>query len=410
MIRFIYNLTLSLLRTILLLVPLPLKSKKFQQWKTGQQTVWLNIQTMHQRPIWFHISSSGEFEQAKPLIEFLHTKGFKIIATFFSPSGYEELKNNKLFTNVYYLPIDTKKNAVQFLNKISPIAAVFVKYDFWLNYMTELNKRKTPTFVISGVFAKNHFMFSMFGKAHLRQLQQFEYISVQDKASFELLKKYGINSEVTGDTRIDRSIGLPEEIFTDHILEQFKKSAEFCIIIGSSWKKDLIHFEQIYKKLNQLGIKLIIAPHELDKEIITDIQQTFSATLYTDNKNVKQYNTLILNTIGILKYVYRYADLVYIGGGFNDGIHNTLEPASYSKPVIFGPNYKKFMEAVIMIEKKGAFSIQDSNELYSTITQLIQNKNFIQAGQNANQYLLEYKGATKKIGAKMIDVLNTIDR
>lgn len=411
MIQFIYNLILTLLQFIILKFSIPSKSKKFQSWKKGQKIIWSEIKPTTQNSIWFHISSSGEFEQAKPLIEFLRKQGFQIIATFFSPSGYEELNNNPLLNKVYYLPIDTQTNAQKFLQRINPIAAVFVKYDFWLNYMIELNRKKIPTFVISGVFPKNHFMFSLFGKAHLKQLKLFNYISVQDQHSFENLKKFNIQSEITGDTRIDRSIELPNEHFEDLKIKQFIQNSKTTIIIGSSWEKDLEQFEQIYPNLKRIGIQLIIAPHELNPEKISKIQQKFSAILYTEeNSNLKQFNTLIINTIGILKYIYRYATIVYIGGGFDDGIHNTLEPASYAKPIIFGKNYSKFMEANIMIENGGAFSIKNADELYQTILELTKDKNHIKAGKLAQKYLDEYRGATQKIGHKMLSTLNTIDQ
>lgn len=407
MIQFIYNLILNLIQFVVFNIPLPLKSKKLNKWRNGQKTVWTEIDFTSKKTIWFHISSSGEFEQAKPLIDFLRRNKFKIVATFFSPSGYEELKNSPLLDKVYYLPIDTKKNAQKFIERVSPIAAVFVKYDFWLNYMTELNKAKIPSFVISGVFSTSHFMFSLFGKAHLKQLRQFQYISVQDKESYLNLKRHNINSQITGDTRIDRSLELPKEPFEDLKIQEFCKSARFSLIIGSSWKNDISQFEKIYPKLKELGIKLIIAPHELHKDKIAEIQQKLNAALYTDKDlQHEQYNTLIINTIGILKYIYRYADIVYIGGGFDDGIHNTLEPATYSKPILFGPNYQKFMEANIMIENGGAFSIQSSSELYEKIKDLVQNKNHIKVGQCVNQYLLQYKGATEKIGQTMLKVLN----
>lgn len=404
MISFIYNIFFNLIQILLKVVPL--QKGKLRKLKNGQSNVWGELeQISFDRPIWFHVASAGEFEQAKSLIELFKENNYQVIVSFFSPSGYEAQKNSSLLDTVVYLPLDTPSNAKRFIEIVDPQLAVFVKYDFWLNYMKTLNTQKIPMALISGVFTKNHFFFQWFGKAHLNEFKQFNYIGVQDEDSRNVLAKYGIESEVSGDTRIDRSVHLPLEEFSDKKIEDFIDESKITAILGSVWKKDLDIWRERFTILEKRGINLILAPHELDEEFLVWIENEFNAVRYSEYKERGNSNVLLIDKIGLLKYIYRYGDFAYIGGGFGKSIHNTLEPASYGIPVIFGPNHKKFMEALIMQELEGAFTVHSSQELMEVLSFLYVKENCKQAGENALSYLQQHKGGSQLAYKRLEEVL-----
>ena len=358
---------------------------------------------------WFHAASLGEFEQARPAIEKFKEKysAYKILLTFFSPSGYEIRKNYKLADYVYYMPLDTKTNVKKFVQYTNPQIVLFVKYEFWFNYIKEINKRGIPLFLISGIFRQNHIFFKWYGVFYRQLLRRFTHIFVQNSESYNLLRKIGISViSVCGDTRFDRVTKIALESVKFPEVENFKENKKI-IIAGSTWQKDE---ELIIKYINQCkrDLKYIIAPHEVDKQNINRILNGLEvkSTRFSEIKksNLKESKVLVIDNIGILSSLYKYGEIAYIGGAFGKGLHNILEAATFGLPVIFGPNYKKFNEAVNLIEHKAAFSINNYEEFYNIIEQLLINTDFFNTASNTCKYFIKSnKGASQHI-------INTIEQ
>ena len=407
MLKSAYSIILGIANKLINSFPINGKLKKII---AGQATIWNELsQITFQSPIWFHIASAGEYEQAKPIIEELSKNtNHQIIITFFSPSGYEAQKNNDLVDGVFYLPFDTVSNVQRFLDIVKPSCCILVKYEFWLNYMTELNRREIPILLVSALLHKNHFLFKWYGKAHLKQVKQFNYIATQNQETQELLAQYNIGSVVTGDTRIDRSLELPKTEFESKILNEFSKTG-INIILASVWQKDFDIWDTHINTIIKRGGKLIIAPHELEPKFLEQLQTKWNAKLLSQltEENLNDVKAIIIDKMGVLKYIYRYGDIAYVGGGFGKGIHNTLEPASYRLPIVFGPNYKKFVEAVEMVKQQASFPVHNENELLKTIAFLFVDENREKAGQHAKQYLLNNQGATKLVVAKIMSLLDS---
>lgn len=400
--KFLYNLGITFYVFIIhLLSPI---NKKARCWVRGRKHVFESLKRINKtkKTAWFHVASLGEFEQARPVIESFKEKypSYQIVLTFFSPSGYEIRKNYAYADGVFYLPKDTKKNAKKFISTIQPNIVFFVKYEFWYHYLNELNKQKIPTYLFSAIFRKNQLFFKSYGKWYRKMLGFFSFIFVQNQASEKLLKSVQINNvSVAGDTRFDRvwqivqsAKQLPEiEIFCD------KKTS---IVAGSTWEKD----EELllnYLKTNS-EIKLIVVPHEVEEVNIKRLEKLGRGkTVRFSERNKHQlqdYQVLIIDSVGLLSAIYRYADIAYIGGGFGKGIHNTLEAAAYGKPVLFGTNYHKFQEAKDLIEREAGFSIKNQNELNHKIEQLITNKSYLeQCGKNASDYVKQMCGGTSSL-------------
>ena len=409
MIEKSYNLIARIASRLIKFFP----NQKVKHLVNAQQENWKRLQTFtFNSPVWFHIASSGEFEQARPVIELLKEHNLQIIVTFFSPSGFQVHKNNSLLDGVFYLPFDTQSNATKFLTIVQPAVCILVKYDFWLNYLLELENRSIPVCLISGLLSPDHFLFKWYGREHLKRLTNFACISVQNEETRQLLEKQSIHSTVTGDTRVDRSLQLPETVYENTFMQNFSKN-NTTILIGSAWKEDLDLFKEIHSELIRQNVKLIIAPHELETEFLSWIKKEFHAVSLSELQNKtmdsSNANTLLIDEIGILKYAYRYADIAYIGGGFGKGIHNTLEAAAYSIPVIFGPNYKKFIEAKAMIKSGGAFTVQSKSELLHVLMDLFQSHQAKKAGEQAKQYLLNQQGASRQVADKIMQILNKYD-
>lgn len=363
--------------------------------------------------IWFHISSLGEFEQARPLIVCIKTKypQYKILITFFSPSGYNAQKKFEYADWIFYMPFDTVKNACDFLDIVQPRFIIFVKYEFWINFLLEIKRKKQnkniKCFLISSVFRKHQPFFKWYGKIFIDALSVFDKIFVQDRLSVKLLKKIGYEKNVflSGDTRVDRVVELAHQSLSFPEIEKFC-NAQKTIIAGSTWPQDeriLIKILPILKK-NRL-IKCIITPHDTsEKNILKLIQLLESEKLsycrYTQIHSEKEMtlkDVLIIDTIGILNKIYRYGYLAYIGGGFYDGIHNILEPAAYGIPVIFGPKYEKFYEAVELIKLKSAFVVKNEDELYNQLDVLLHDTNvYTSASVSVKEFIIEHKGAVEK--------------
>lgn len=363
--------------------------------------------------VWFHCASLGEFEQGRPVMESLKRQfpNYKIILTFFSPSGYEIRKNYDGADVVCYLPLDTKQNARAFLNTIQPKKVFFVKYEFWYNYINELKELQIPLYIISAIFREKQQFFknTPWGKWYRRMLFNFEHIFIQDQTSAELLKTIGItNFTISGDTRFDRVAEIAAGAKQFEIVEKFTATAT-TVIAGSTWKPDeelLVEFINNYNNTDK--VKFIIAPHEVSTSNINRIHQLLKkpAISYSKiaNTSLSGIDVLIIDSIGILSSLYQYGNVAYIGGGFGVGIHNILEAATFGLPVIFGPNYTKFKEAVDLVKEKGAFSIQNYNELERLLNLLINQKNELKnASEISKIYVEKNVGSTKLILKKVFN-------
>ena len=367
--------------------------QKSKQWIIGRKNIFKKIQHQVQGShdiVWFHCASLGEFEQAEPVMrnyKFTNPK-HKIILTFFSPSGYEVKKNSSIVDWVSYLPIDTKKNAKKFVKIVNPIKVIFIKNEFWLNYMNEIAFKNIPLYHISTIFRQKQIFFK--SKKFAEQLKNVTHFFVQDQKSKALLKKIGfINCLVSGDTRFDKVFKSSLKRKNNSLVELFSKNKK-TIIVGSSWPKD----EKIITKYiqNYPHNNYIIAPHEMNN--ISSLQIKTRALLYSNanNENICKNNVLIIDNIGLLSSIYQYASIAYIGGGFGAGIHNILEATTFGLPVIFGPKYQKANEAISLIRKKAAISITNYDELVIAIDNFKDFKKSI-----ALEYIKENIGATKKI-------------
>ena len=314
----------------------------------------------------FHASSLGEFEQGKSVIKEYKKKypNHKILLTFYSPSGYNIIKNSPIADWVFYLPHDTKKNAIFFSEFIKPIKVIFIKYEFWFNYIIEYNKQNIPIYFISATFRKNQYFFKWYGKWFAKQLRKVNQFYVQSTTTIELLKSIKITQvTVCGDSRFDTVIEKSNQDYKNEIIEKFCNKKK-VLVAGSTWEKD----EEILNNICELlNYKLIIAPHEMNS--ISELKKLPNSILLSESSssNISTKNILIIDQIGILSKIYKYANITYVGGGFGKGIHNTLEAAVYNKGVIIGPNYHKFEEAKEMISLGIIKSISTNKELITSI-------------------------------------------
>lgn len=355
--------------------------------------------------IWFHFASLGEFEQGRPVLEKLKAENpvLKTVVTFFSPSGYEIRKNTPLADYVYYLPLDTRQNARQFIQTINPKIAIFTKYEYWYFYMDELYQREIPLYVISAIFRPQQIFFTNYGGFYRRMLLLVQHFFVQDETSKNLLSGIGINNVlVSGDTRFDRVWENARNIEPLAKIAAFKNNQQL-FIAGSTWPPDenlIVNLIEIYPDW-----KFIIAPHEIGKDRIEALLQKISvekiikySEILADESVLKQKQVLVIDNIGLLSKLYQYGNLAYIGGGFGTGIHNTLEAAAFGSPVIFGPVYHKFKEAQDLIALKAGFSIVNEASLESIVLQLVNDEKFYaEASFQAKNYTRQNTGATDQI-------------
>ena len=358
--------------------------------------------------IWIHAASLGEFEQGKPLIERLKQdfSDRKILLTFFSSSGYEVQKNYKLVNHVTYIPFDSKKKAINFLDKFKPSLVLFIKYEFWFNFLIELKSRNVPVVFVSSIFREDQIYFKPIGKWFLKHLLQVTHFFVQNKASQKVLNKNNISQNtVTGDTRFDSVVDVKNTEFKNCKIDSFLYGDK-CIVFGSTWKSD---DELIIKLINSgilKGYKFIIAPHEINDKDVNQIQQRIKmrSALYTDESISSGNQVLVLNEIGQLKYLYRFAELAYVGGGFGAGIHNTLEASVYGCPVVFGPKYQKFDEAKRMVDLKIGFSVSDYESFEKQILFLLDSDDLkLKIKSQSEHFFKESQGATNKIFSYLLE-------
>ncbi|WP_304633824.1 3-deoxy-D-manno-octulosonic acid transferase [uncultured Muribaculum sp.] len=358
--------------------------------------------------IWIHAASLGEFEQGRPLIEMIRRNhpDAKILLTFFSPSGYEVRHNFPLVDAVVYLPFDTKKNVRQFLDTVKPRMAIFVKYEFWGNYLNELKLRGIPTYIISAIFRKSQPFFKPWGGEFRKMLTYFTHIYVQDEGSRELLAGIGFkNVTVAGDTRFDRVTDIMESCVEIPQAAALTRDASLTIVAGSTWPPDESYLLPCFNA--HPGMKLIIAPHEVNEERIAAIESQLnrpSCRLSTATpEEAAKCDCIIVDCYGKLSSAYRYGNIAYIGGGFGVGIHNLNEAAVYDIPVIFGPHYHKFKEARDLIKCKGGFSFSNKEEFDAIIEPIVNDKKLReQYGKNAGNYVKENLGATRIIYADIV--------
>ena len=387
---------------------------KARFWIRGRKGIFRKLKkelSSNEKIAWFHCASLGEFEQGRPLIEAFKGKysDYKILLTFYSPSGYEIRKNYEGADYIYYLPLDTPQNAKQFLNIVNPKVVFFIKYEFWYFFIKEIGKRHIPLYLVSGIFRKNQRFFKKYAFRSKKMLSEFKHFFVQNKESADLLKSIELNNvSVTGDTRFDRVYSIAKNSKNLPLIEEFKENNKL-LIAGSTWKPDE---DLIIKYLNESksDLKFIIAPHEIHPENIERIIKSINANLKSlkyseaNNENITDAKVLIIDNIGLLSSLYKYGDIAYIGGGFGKGIHNTLEAATFGMPLLFGPNYIKFNEAIEMIKAGGAFSITEYNELKNKIDSLISHKQeTANASKITSNYVENKQGATEKI-LKLISI------
>jgi 3-deoxy-D-manno-octulosonic-acid transferase len=394
-----------LLYTLGILVAALFGHPKAKQWVAGrwqQRKAYVpdTVATPDEQWVWFHAASLGEFEQGRPVIEALkqaHPE-YKILLSFFSPSGYEVRKNYAYADEVLYLPADTPWNASKWVRHHHFVAAFFIKYEFWFNYMRALKKAGIPLFYISLILDKKSFFFKPYGKWFRNQLDAVTHFFVQDEGTVELLHKVGYdNVTLCGDTRFDRVAAIAEQVKPFPEVERFI-SGRKCIIAGSTWPPDERLLKAFLPKMPD-DYCLIVAPHDVSESHVNQIKALFpDSQCYTELNADNRTKILIVNTIGILSQLYQYARFVYIGGGFGVNIHNIQEPVTFGCPVVFGPKYKSFKEAVDLVALQGAFTVSDAAELETIFLRLMNDDMlYAQASETCRNYLKSQVGATKLI-------------
>ena len=391
-------------------------NEKYKKWIHGQENLFSNLENSlknNSSPIiWIHCASVGEFEQAEPIIDLYKEEkpNFNILVSFFSPSGFELHKNNKKVFAVTYLPLDTEKNAMKFINIVNPILVIFIKYEFWYHYLNILQQKKIKTILVDAIFREKQIFFQGWGGFHRSMLNNFNLIFVQDLQSFKLLSTLIEDSKikVVGDTRFDQVIKIKNIPYSNPFIEKFCAN-KTVFIAGSIYESDIKILLPFLE--NKKDIQFILVPHEVSTEKLKDIQKYLPTHyVYSADKEFPECskkNILLIDNVGILNKIYRFANMVYIGGGFSKtGIHNILEPLIYEKLIIFGPNYLKYKEAVDLINMKGAFTIKEKSDLDKIYKLLFTNKKEeIEYTNIGQEYINNNLGASKKI----LDFLNEFD-
>ena len=354
------------------------------------------------RYIWFHAASLGEFEQGRPLIERIRKEHpeYRILQTFFSPSGYEVRKNYQGADIVCYLPFDTPRNVRRFIEMVNPCMVFFIKYEFWQNYLNTLYKKGIPVYSVSSIFRPNQIFFRWYGKDYRKVLKTFSHLFVQNEVSEKLLASIGVTDvTIVGDTRFDRVLDICTVAKDLPLVKAFKGNSK-TFVAGSSWGSDEDIFIRYFNEHPEM--KLVIAPHVVSdshlKEIMEKVKRPCVRYTEATAENVSKADCLIIDCYGLLSSIYRYGEISYIGGGFGVGIHNVLEAAVYGIPVIFGPNNKKFREAQHLLEKKGGFEINDYEEFKRLMDRFLTDNSYLQqAGNAAGDYVKNNSGALEKI-------------
>lgn len=400
----LYNIIIQLYHFLLKVASL--FNHKAKLWIDGRKGMWGRLEEISgkgDRIIWIHCSSLGEFEQGRPVIEQvkeLHS-GYKILITFFSPSGYQVRKNFTKADYVEYLPLDTRRNASRFLELVHPSMALFIKYEFWYHFLDQLKRRQIPIYLISANFRENQAFFKWYGSWYRKFLHGFRSIFVQNERSVELLRSIGItNTRVTGDTRFDRVKAIAQKSKDIPLAGSFGNN-HFVLVAGSTWEKDELLLQE-WLNGNGTHVKLIIAPHEIKKPQLDKLRSAFDgeAVFFSeaDHERIAGARVLIIDNVGMLSSLYKYGNVAYVGGGFGKGIHNILEAATYDIPVLFGPNFQKFEEALDLVSLKGAFPVNSGSDLQSVMERFIQDPAFLKSsGAIAGNYVRQNIGATEAV-------------
>ena len=402
--RWLYN--LGILGYYLLLKIVSIRNEKARKWIEGRKDIFKRLRETippGERILWFHASSLGEFEQGRPVIESIRKlkPEYKILLTFFSPSGYELRKDYKFADYIFYLPLDTKRNAARFIDIVRPEKVFFIKYEFWYNFLTQLKEEGIPTYIFSALFRPSQIFFKPWGKWYLKAITTYEHIFVQNQESFDILHKFGfINVSLSGDTRLDRVGEIADAAPRLDKLEIFC-CGQKAIIAGSTWKEDEDLFIPYLSKC-QSGQKFVIAPHEVTPQslerVCSALEKPYAFYSTASPEELINAEVLIVDGYGYLVSVYRYGMLAYVGGGFTSGIHSTLEPAAFGLPVIFGPDYQKFQEAHDMLSLGAATCINNYEELEIQIDSYRANPEKLQHDSAiARGYVNKNRGASKEI-------------
>jgi len=407
---FLYNIFLLLYRAGLSAASL--FNVKARKWVGGRKGIFEKLQSSispSDKVIWMHCASLGEFEQGRPVLEKIKAgyPAYKVLLTFFSPSGYEVQKQYASADWVFYLPLDGASAARRFLEITHPSLVIFVKYEFWYYYLKKIKYRKIPLILISAIFRKEMSFFQWYGTLQRKILSRFDHLFVQDKTSKKLVDKIGLNNicSISGDTRFDRVLEIAKNFNPIPEIEQFLQNNP-AIVAGSTWAEDEHELKTVFATFSEPNtLKLIIAPHEVDSAHILHLQHLFTGSvLFSDLKKqtntTTNYRVLIIDNIGMLSRLYKYASVTYVGGGLkSSGVHNVLEAAVYYKPVIIGPYYKKYKEAIDLVNCGGGIVIKNAGELSACLEQLLKNENGIynRSSFAGGQFVKENAGATGKI-------------
>lgn len=403
--NFIYNILVYITYGIIKLISF--FNPKLKLFVKGRKETFQKIAVIqpNDKTIWLHTASLGEFEQARPIIEQLKFQypTHKIIVSFFSPSGYEIRKDYNLADVVCYLPFDTKRNVRRFIQQIHPELAIIIKYEFWPNLLNQLKQKNIKTLLVSGIFRENQLFFKPHGGWMRKFLGSFEHFFVQNQVSKDLLKSINFNNvTVSGDTRFDRVSKILEQDNSLDFVSDFKNST-YTVVAGSTWKEDenfLVHYINNNASKDE---KFIIAPHTMDAKKIHELRKSINkkTILFSERKqvNLKEYQVLIIDTIGLLTKIYSYANVAYVGGGLLTGLHNILEPATFGVPVIFGGNdYSKFQEAKDLVNLKGSIAILNQNEFTDIFSKLKSNIGLrVSMGNICGDYVKNNIGATEMV-------------
>jgi len=384
---------------------------KAKKWVAGRKDIFKKLELAipaNEKIIWMHCASLGEFEQGRPVLENIRSKypTYKIVLTFFSPSGYEVQKNYAGADWVFYLPMDGATSAKRFLDIVHPSLVIFVKYEFWYYYLKKIKYRDISLLLISAVFRRDMSSFKWFGRFQLKMLSRFDHIFLQNEASKKLLDEFTINKNysIAGDTRFDRVIEIADNFNPVEAIEKFCAGKKI-IVAGSTWPEDEDILGKAFETILALDMKLIIAPHEISEKHLADLKKLFPESIVFSSLNYEYSirntnNCLVIDNYGMLSRLYKYANISFVGGGFRImGVHNVTEAAVYGKPVVMGPYISKYREAVELVERKGGFIVTNAEELSALFKELISNKNdsYINSSRAAYNYIRENAGAVKKI-------------
>jgi len=407
--RFLYGILISLYGMVLHLAAW--FNPKAKQWVEGRKNYFQKLEKLDFSGdwVWFHTASLGEYEQALPVIKTLKTKQpqLKILVTFFSPSGYEVRKNDSVPHRVLYLPLDTRSNAKRFLNTVKPKWVVFVRYEFWPNFMDALFETKTPTVVMSANFRSHQFMFKPWGGFILNRVKRLSKIMVQTQNAKEVLLNNGVDENkitVSGNSRIDQVISIVENSPDFELIEEFTRGQR-TLILGSCYAEEESFVHPLLA--SEKDLKIIFAPHYIDENNINRLLKALpvKAARYTQTKkdDVKNYRVLVLDTMGMLASIYKYGDFALVGGGFKDGIHSILEPAANNLPLFYGPHFEAFPEGADLIEAGGAFEVNNTDDFLEKFLSVYKNEeNRKKCAEAISQYMQTQKGATAKIVNELV--------